>query len=355
MSTSASEQPTSNTPILGAGILGFIIFDFVIGTIITVANAFLFITIYRDPCRCLRTPSVFLIANLSVADFFTGIVSYLRAVGWTYKYCGLGNLSILNISQYFIGALSILAAVLTLMAMSYERYIAVIKPLEYPQKITITRAKIAIAVIWINAVIMSVLPASGLKVEFFLLVYCYSHFVIPAIVLTIIYVKIYKTVTLQRQELKDVRASLTVANRRKQLERENRMFMTFLLILFVFYFSFVPYFINVNIFNFCFCRTSFAHYVYYLVANALLSVSSLLDPFMYAWRLPKFNRSFRLCFRLWRNRNVVEPWNGTTSFYQNRANGQPSPAGSRSPGMIEKASKRKEWADKRKATTSVQL
>lgn len=318
LSANASGQPTSNTPLLGDGILGFIIFDLIIGTIITVANAFLFITIYRDPCRCLRTPSVFLIANLSVADFLMGIVSYLRAVGWIYSYCGLGSIFIVNISQYLLGALSVLAAGLTLVAMSYERYIAVIKPLEYPHKISNSRAKIGITVIWINALVMSVLPVSGLPLALFSLVYCYSHFAIPAFALTTVYIKISKTVALQRQELKDVRASLTAANRRKQLERENRMFIAFVLILLVFYFSFLPYFIKVHILYFCSCRTSFAYNVYYLIANALLSVSALLDPFMYAWRLPKFKRSFRLCFLLCRGRSVVVPWEGTTSFYQNR-------------------------------------
>ncbi|KAL9973054.1 hypothetical protein ACROYT_G019462 [Oculina patagonica] len=319
--TSASEQPTSTAQVRGAELLVFIIFDFVFGTITTVANAFLFITIYRDPCRCLRTPSVFLIANLSVADFLMGIVSYLRAVELTYLYYGLGDLLIINMIQYFIGAVSILAAVSTLLAMSYDRYIAVIKPFQYPQKITNKRAKVAIAVIWINALVMCVLPIVDVKRENFLLAYCYSHFVIPSFILTAVYVKIYKMVAHQRQELKDVRASLTVANRRKQLEREHRMAITFVLILFIFYCSFLPYFIQVQILYFCSCRASYAYNVYYLVTNEFLSVSSTVDPFMYAWRLPKFNHSLRFCFRRRRDRNVVEPWN-TTSANQNLATGQ---------------------------------
>ena len=55
-------------------------------------------TIYLDPCRCLRTPSIFTIVNLSIADFFMGIISYLRAGELTYSYCGLGHLRILNMS-----------------------------------------------------------------------------------------------------------------------------------------------------------------------------------------------------------------------------------------------------------------
>lgn len=308
-STKASEQLVSAGQVRGGELLAFIVFDLLFGTVIIVANGFLFIAIFRDPCRCLRTPSVFLIANLSVADFFMGVVSYLRAAELTYLYCGLGDLLILNMIEYFIGAVSILVAVSTLMAMAYDRYIAVIKPFQYPQKINNTRAKVAIAIIWINALVMCVLPLADVKRENFLLAYCYSHFVIPSFILTAIYVKIYKMVARQRQELKDVRASLTEVNRRKQLERENRMAITFVLILFIFYCSFLPYFIHVQILYFCSCRSSYAYNLYYLVTNEFLSVSCMVDPFMYALRLPRFKRSLRVW---WRNRDAVVPWNGTS-------------------------------------------
>ena len=309
------EQPTSNSSIQVELLLGLIIVDFMFGTIMTVGNISLLITIYQDPCRCLRTPSVFLIANLSVADFFMGIVSYLRGIELTHKYCDLGGLPVLNMIQYFIGAVSILVAASTLLGMSYDRYIAIVKPLEYPQKITVARVKVAITTIWINALVMCVLPISDVKRENFLLAYCYSHFVIPSFILTAVYVKIYKMVALQRQELKDVRANLTAANRRQYLEREKRMVVTTLLILFIFYFSFLPYFINVHILYFCSCRTSYAYKVYHYVANEFLSMSSMVEPILYSWRLPKFNRSLRLCtcFRRRKRRNVVAVWNGTRS------------------------------------------
>ena len=186
---------------------------------------------------------------------------------------------ILNITQYFIGAVSILVAVSTLMSMSYDRYITINKPFQYPQKITIKRAKIAIPVIKVNALIMCVLPVSVVRKETFLLAYCYSHFLIPSSVLTAVYVKIYKQIAVQREELKDVRASLTADNRRQRLKRENRMVVAFILILFVFYCSFVPYFIFIQILYFCPCRSSNAVQVYRLIANEFLSVSSTVDPF----------------------------------------------------------------------------
>ena len=315
LSSDVSGQRTSAV-LTRAEVLGFTILDFIFGTIMTVTNGFLFVTICRDPCRCLRTPSAFLIANLSVADFFMGIISYLRAVELLYRYCGWGTLPTVNITQYFLGAVSILAAVLTLIAMSYDRYIAVITPFKYPQKITNARAKVAIAVIWINALFLSVLPASGVRMKHFLLAYCYSHFVIPSIILTAVYAKIYKIVVQNREELKDVRASLRDAERRKQLERENRMVITFILILCIFYCSFTPYFIHIQILYFCSCRNSGTYHLYRYIANEFLSVSSMVDPFMYAWRLPRFSRSLRLCFKQRKNRNAVVPWEGTSFNYK---------------------------------------
>ena len=312
--TTTSEHATSISSVQAELLLVIIITDLIFGSIITIGNASLFITIYRDPCRCLRTPSVFLVANLSIADFFMGIISYLRAGELTYRYCGLGNLPILNMTEHFIGAVSILVAVGTLLAMSYDRYIAVIRPFEYPQKINNTRAKATIAIIWANAFVLSVLPVADVKKENFLLAYCYSHFVIPSFILTAVYVKIYKVAALQRQELKDVRANLTAANKKKYLERENKMARTTLLILFVFYLSFLPYFINVHVLYFCSCRTSYAYRVYHYVANEFLSMSSVVDPFMYAWRLPKLRHSLRICIRRrWTRRNVVAVWNGSFS------------------------------------------
>ena len=298
-------EPTylPSTEVVGTNVVIFAIFDFISGTFIVLANGFLLITIYRDPCRCLRTPYVFLIANLSVADFLVGIVSILRGVELTHFYRGLGSLLIVNLVQYFIGAVSILAAVSTLLAMSYERYVAVIKPFQYPHKITNKKAKIAIAIIWINGLIMSVLPIADVKRENFLLAYCYSHFVIPAFILTAIYVKISRAVARQREELKNVRESLTAANKRKQLEKENRMFRAFVFILFIFYVSFVPYFIHVQILYFCSCRNSYAYHVYYYVANEFLTISSIINPFLYAWRLPKFSRSFHSWFGGWLVKN----------------------------------------------------
>ena len=310
--TSLGQRRTSDIESSDHWLLCFIILDFIFGFVIVTGNGSLFVTIYRDPCNCLRSPTTSLIANLSVADFFMGLVSLLRAVELLYMYHGVPDMPVLNLIGYFIAAVSILAAVSTLMTMSCERYVAVVKPFRYRQLITIRRTKVTIGGIWISALVLCVLPLSHVKQEIFLLTYSYSHFVIPSFVLTAIYVKIYKQITSQRKELKEVRESMSSANRIRQLERERRMVMAFILILIVFFCSFLPYFI-LQILFFCPCRESGAFHMFRLIMNEFLSLSSVVDPFMYAWRIPTFNRSFRSCFQLLKGRNVITVLYQTTS------------------------------------------
>lgn len=310
---SLGQRRTSDIESSDHWLLCFIILDFIFGFVIVTGNGSLFVTIYRDPCNCLRSPTTSLIANLSVADFFMGLVSLLRAVELLYMYHGVPDMPALNLIGYFIAAVSILAAVSTLMTMSCERYVAVVQPFRYRQLITIRRTKVTIGGIWISALVLCVLPISHVKQEIFLLTYSYSHFVIPSFVLTVIYVKIYKQITSQRKELKEVRESMSSANRIRQLERERRMVMAFILILIVFFCSFLPYFIFVQILFFCPCRESGAFHMFRLIMNEFLSLSSVVDPFMYAWRIPTFNRSFRSCFQLLKGRNVITVLYQTTS------------------------------------------
>lgn len=56
-----------------------------------------------------------------------GVVSYFRVVELIYFYCGLGDLFILNMIEYFIGVVFIFVVVLMFMVMVYDCYIVVIK------------------------------------------------------------------------------------------------------------------------------------------------------------------------------------------------------------------------------------
>ena len=278
------------------------VLDCIVSTGTTLGNLALLVTIYRDPLRRLRKPSSLLIANLGVADLLLGaVVGYSRAVEELYLVLWNEIPIILNITGYLVGSVSLFAGVCTLMVMSWERYVAVADPFGYPSRVTDRRTKLYICFIWMNAIGLSFLPLTSVEKAIFLLTYCYSHFALPLVAMSFLYTKLFKTMRCLREEFKQVRTTLSVENARKIFERESKMLSTIVLVLALFFLSFLPFFIKVHVLFFCSCKNSAAYVIYHYVANEFLPINSLANPFLYAWRLPKYRRSLVASLKCKRN------------------------------------------------------
>jgi len=77
--------------------LCFVVLDALLAFVTALGNFLLLVTIYRDPYRCLRTPTTLLIANLGVADFLFGaFMGFGRTVEMYFLYLGQQELPYLN-------------------------------------------------------------------------------------------------------------------------------------------------------------------------------------------------------------------------------------------------------------------
>ena len=288
--------------------LCFVVLDAFLAFVTTLGNFLLLVIIYRDPYRCLRTPTTFLIANLGVADFLVGaFIGFGRTVEMYFLYLGQQEPPYLNTFQYFIGGLALFAAVCSFMAMSWDRFVAVTDHLNYRSRVTVKKVKFCIAGIWLNALFLAVLPAAGVRKVNFLFAYCYSHVVLPAIVLTITYVVIFRRLS---EKLRNIEQQVSSGNssidKRRNLYRERKLLLAILLVLIVFYTCFTPYFVKVHLWFFCDeCEKSASFLTYHFISNDILSLSSLLDPVIYAWRLQRFRKTLLRVLCLERN-NAVE-------------------------------------------------
>ena len=284
--------------------LCLVVLDAFFAFVITSGNFLLLVTIYRDPFRCLRTPTTFLIANLGVADFLVGaFLGFGRTVEMYFLYLGQQEPPYLNTFQYFIGGLAVFAAVSSIMAMSWDRFVAVTDHLNYKSRVTVKKVKFCIAAIWLNALFLAVLPAAGVRKVNFLFAYCYSHVVLPAIVLTITYIVIFRRLS---QKLRNIEQQVSSENssidKRRNLYRERKLLLAILLVLIVFYTCFTPYFVKVHLWFFCEeCENNASFLTYHFISNDILSLSSLLDPVIYAWRLQRFRKTFLKVLGLRRN------------------------------------------------------
>ena len=286
--------------------LCLVVFDALVAFATTLGNSLLFVVIYRDPFRCLRTPTTFLIANLGVADFFFGaFVGHGRTVEMYFLYQGRQEPPFLNTFQYLMGGLALFVAVCSIMAMSWDRFVAVTDHVNYKARVTVTKVKFCILAIWLNALVLAVLPAAGVRKVNFLFAYCYSHFVFPAIVLTVTYIVIFRTLSQKLRNIKRQECSeSSPSDMRRKLYRQRGLVQAILLVLIVFYTCFTPYFVKVHLWFFCAkCERSATFLTYHFISNEILSLYSLIDPVVYAWRLQRFRKTFLrvLCLR----RNVV--------------------------------------------------
>lgn len=289
--------------------LRLVIIEVILATATTVGNSLLLFAICRDPLRCLRNPTVYLIANLAVADLLVGFfVGFCRAMEMFLLYRGQQTPLSLNTVQYIIAGSAMFAAVYSIIAMSWDRFVAVSDPTNYRTKVTVKRVKICLLAVWPTALCFAVLPAAGVRKLDFLVAYCYSHFVLPAIILTLVYIVIFKRLSKKLQALDQVvHPQTTDSNNRKTLYRERKLAATILLVLLTFYVCFAPYFVKVHLWLLCDCQKSTPFLITHFITNDVLLLSSLLDPIIYGWRLERFRKTFRMVIGSKRNRPIVLP------------------------------------------------
>ena len=284
--------------------LCLVVLDAFFASATTSGNFLLLFIIYRDPLRCLRTPTTFLIANLGVADFLVGaFIGFGRTVEMYFIYHGRQEPPYLNIFQYFMGGVAMFAAVCSFMAMSWDRFVAVTDHINYKSRVTVTKVKFCILGIWLNALFFAVLPAAGVRKVNFLFAYCYSHFVLPAIVLAVVYIVVFRTLSQKLRNIEQqVHPQNLPTNTRRDLYSERRLVLAICLVLTVFYACFTPYIVKVHLWFFCGgCGKSASFLIYHFISNDILSLSSLLDPVIYAWRLQRFRKTFIKVLGLRRN------------------------------------------------------
>ena len=301
MSTSGSANSTSPL-VLNSDTyyLSRIILCVVIGAPTVLSNVFLLISIYWNPDRnqLNQSPSTLLVVNLSVCDLLLGIVP---GFGSLYYNIALFNgakaedVEVLGIVTSVGSVLTVVVSSCTIAAMSLDRFFAVSSPLQYRARVTKAKIKVFLAVCWVYALLFSCLGVVVSRTVFVLL-YCHLHVSFPLIILPVVYWKTYSALRSHNNRvgnLADGRQAMDIAHR----NRERKMISAFLLILVFFYVTFLPQFIAQNMFAVQPSYLKAESYKFFLFAsNNFVLVNCIFNPFIYAWRIPKYRRAFKAVF-----------------------------------------------------------
>ncbi|KAL9982850.1 hypothetical protein ACROYT_G004959 [Oculina patagonica] len=280
----------------------------VLSAVMVVANFIVMAIIYKDPHKSLRTPPCLLIANLGLSDFLLGLC-VVSIVAFRDVYRSLQQQVPLpysvGIFANYILCTTLFVSSATMVALSVTCFVAINSPMEYKTKITKKRVYKFIAVIWIISALICFLPAANVPEETYLLVYIHTHISAPALFLMVIYAKGFRALARRRRELQ-LNGHTSDESNKRALERERNMAVTVTIILVLFYMTYLPQFVTIHLVHFCTsCNISEDSITFHkidVILSRFVFLNSAANPFVYAWRIPKYRRALESCWNDFKNK-----------------------------------------------------
>ena len=269
-----------------------------LGASILVGNAFVILVVALVPLKNIRRcPSNHLVLSLAVADFSIGAsICFFRGC-WNIHYA-VHQEDLFNMSQQNIGAGKFeLVAISTtnLLALCIDRLIAIKVPLRYSYTVTKRRVTIVITFTWLyfiglSTVLTFYLPEGTIRRDFIF----NCHGLVAFVGLVINCGIVIHPLRKQSNAMKHLCGSSNTL--RNIVEREKKVTGGTVIITAVFIACFLPFFIYQLLDIFCFiCWTSYSDVsiVFGTVALLLVVINSMVNPYIYAYRLPKYLHAFK--------------------------------------------------------------
>ncbi|CAH3022555.1 unnamed protein product [Porites evermanni] len=292
------------------------VFLVVITLVTALGNGLLLFAIWKDPFKTFRTPNIFFVIGLAVADFLTGItvcpLTAFQDIGLYISVKRRDSSIIPSVQKaghvaHIISAATMNSSYIILLLFTLSQFIAINFP--FKQKVLVTKSRVIVSVIlaWVYAVMFAILSASGVAETAFLKMDLYFHTTGSLLLLTIGYFCLYRAFKSQMKQLQFLKANETLGKQQSIQSRRNRRERQFTIV-------------NLLLLTFvlsCTLPVTVFFYLQYhwkdltrlellrLHLAGLFSIDVLflkfaLDPLIYAWRLAQYRRalkSFLVCRR----------------------------------------------------------
>ncbi|XP_022781904.1 melanocyte-stimulating hormone receptor-like [Stylophora pistillata] len=256
-------------------------------------NVLVCLVILRSPpqFKNLRTPFTYFILNLAITDVLVGITTEPMSV--VYHLMEAREVSSPSFVRLFhlLYFLPCTVSVLSIMALTLERFFAIAKPLRYRRSVNHFRVIKASGMIWIlSPGFLSPYFAVGYRTYSFL----FANVVILVTlgILLYAYFKIIKTIQSRKKLRQETMRGFCFANQKATLFEEKVTF-TFTWILILFAICYATPCLLIYIMNLC--TNCSCEAIHWLRDTSFLCVicNSAINPFLYAWRLPSFRKGLR--------------------------------------------------------------
>lgn len=274
----------------------FVVFSSTIAVVTVFGNALVLTAVGRF--SALRNYGNYLLASMAVADILYSISALAHKVIKLHE--RMNPIASQTSCEFCSPSYSVIRLCKTcsfghLFLICIERYVTIIRPMDYNRWVTDRTVAGSIAAVWI---------VSGAKVAFIALqkstqintagaVLVGAIFYFPSIVLVIVYLHIWRVATRQFRQISASQCQPDPGNAQqlKHATQQNKATITIGLVLIVFLCTWGPQFILLQVFTACpSCLSPPA----WKICDQILLIGAAINPVIYALRLKTFRRAFHL-------------------------------------------------------------
>ena len=260
--------------------------------------------IMHNLIKHVKTPADYLIINLAIADLTTCATYYpTYAIEFGRIVSGVGiNQDLFCKTSFSIGSSSVALSIVTLLAITFDRFYFITDPLKYPLVMTKKRVLGIIAMVWLSALFLAICVAyfttSGLErfncsIDYTVTISGLVIFVyIPTALVLYLNYKMFKVARSHRrriaQQSEIARSGISQsgntdshrATAMANFKRTLKSIKTFAIVTAVFLLCYIPYSTTLIVEKFL-CQDYCVPLELFIVLGDLVSLSSVLNPFIY--------------------------------------------------------------------------
>ena len=267
-------------------------------------NSILLFTLYKDPYNYFRTrATTFFVASLALSDFIGGF--FVQPLYAAFMFCvttGVEGEKLYKISL-ISSHISTKISILTVVALSVDRYLAIKLSWKYKALITTRKVVVCNTVIWLFCGVFEALHSTSGSEELFHSVDLHLQTTLPLVSLCVVYAATYIEFRRYSRNFVFVRAENTEGGRSRVFVRnislEKKIVLTVVLIIVVLFISIAPYLIVSQLEEHCHEEegNGVCSELGFVITKALsvpmLCTSCAVNPFLYAWRIPQYKQALR--------------------------------------------------------------
>ncbi|XP_078357407.1 adenosine receptor A2a-like [Oculina patagonica] len=264
----------------------------IMSPIIVFGNSLVILSVWKDPLKNLRSsPSNFILLSMAVADLLVGLVVCPLTAHWGWA-----------ISRHKDTSFSLLFAVVSFLLnvsvshmflLTVDRFFALVTPLQYRAKVTNKRVSIATVTCWIYFLLFGCVL--GLLQEYYAIVGTIYNLQILCFLVSMMVLYVVILWRFHRHSKMVELKEQPKANRQMILQRERRLWKAITTVICAFLVCFMPWFIiQITLYVCLPCHRNLSFLMMsFVCATGLTYANSALNPFLYAWRIPKYRDTFK--------------------------------------------------------------